>query len=438
MMRAHVSLRLSVFITLACGPARACPADSLNSLTMNPLTDAELLALLDNVETDRVERKETWQGSAPTKARQAICAFANDLPNHRQPGVVIVGAQDDGAPTARPFVVDDDLLKTLADTKTDGQIVPLPTLSVERRVLKGHAMAVVTVWPCDAPPVRYDGRIWIRIGPRRGQASAQDERILNEKRRALDRPFDTHPIRGCPLSELNRSGFMNEYLPQAVAADVLQANERSYEERLASTGMIASVDDPTPTVLGVMTVGTSPRSWVPCAYIQFLRIRGQALTDRVVDEAEIDGTVDQMLRRIDDKLKATLTTSVNFASGTVTEERHSPYPMAALQQLVRNAVLHRTYENTNAPVRVYWFDDRIEISNPGGPYGVVNQTNFGQPGIADYRNPNLAAVLKSFGFVQRFGAGIATANKALRDNGNPELKFEVSDNFVQAIVRAAE
>jgi ATP-dependent DNA helicase RecG len=411
--------------------------NSLNSFVMNPLTPEELLALLNDVESDRAERKETWKGDAPKKGRQAVCAFANDLPNHRQCGVLIVGAADDGTPTRTPFVVDDELLKTLADIKTDGQIVPPPTLTVERHVLKGQAMAVVTVQPSDAPPVRYDGRIWIRTGPRRDQASAQDERILNEKRRALDKPFDTHPIRGCPLSELNQSVFLNDYLPQAVAADVLQANQRNYEERLASAGMIASVDDPTPTVLGVMTLGTSVRSWVPCAYIQFLRIRGRELTDPVVDEAEIDGTVDQILRRIDDKLKATLTTSVTFTDGAVTEQRRSPYPIVALQQVVRNAVLHRSYENTSAPVRVYWYDDRIEISNPGGPYGVVNEHNFGSPGVADYRNPNLAAVLKSFGFVQRFGAGIATARKALKDNGNPELDFEVSSNFVHAIMRVA-
>ena len=44
-------------------------------------------------------------------------------------------------------------------------------------------MAVITVLPADSTPVRYRGRIRIRIGPRRGIASAQDERILNEKRR---------------------------------------------------------------------------------------------------------------------------------------------------------------------------------------------------------------------------------------------------------------
>ncbi len=56
--------------------------------------------------------------------------------------------------------------------------------------------------------------------------------------------------------------------------------------------------------------------------------------------------------------------------------------------------MHRAYESTNAPVHVYWFDDRIEISNPGGPFGVVTQANFGEPGRVDYRNPNLAEALR--------------------------------------------
>ena len=210
---------------------------------MHPLTDEELQALSSGLESDRVERKRAWAGDAPEKVRQAVCAFANDLPNHALQGVVFVGANDDGTPSN--IDIDDELLLKIADVKTDGKTVPPPTLTVARREVSGVPMAVLTVWPSDAPPVRYEGRIWIRIGPRRGLANPQEERILNERRRHLDRAFDTTPIRGCPLSELNRIVFEQEFLPQAVAADVLAANERSYLERLASLGMIASVDDPT-------------------------------------------------------------------------------------------------------------------------------------------------------------------------------------------------
>ena len=399
------------------------------------LTDAELEALLSDLESDRAERKSAWAGDAPEKTRQAVCAFANDLPGHAKPGVLFVGARDDGNPAGTDIT--DRLLLTLTDLRTDGKTVPPPTLFVEKRVLRGAPMAVVTVLPSDSPPVRYEGRIWVRFGPRRGMANAQDERILNERRRFRDQPFDTHPVVGCPLSELQRTVFENEYLPQAVARDVLDVNERSYEQRLASTGMVGSIDDPTPTVVGLLTLGKSPRTWVPCSYIQYLRVRGTAWGDPVVDAQEMDGTLAQMLRRLDEKLRATLATAVDFMSGSTVEERHMAYPLGALQQLARNAVMHRSYEHTNAPVRFYWFDDRIEVMNPGGPYGEVNQRNFGHPGVNDYRNPSIAGVLKNLGFAQRFGFGIADARKALQANGNPPLEFQVEPNNILATVRRA-
>jgi ATP-dependent DNA helicase RecG len=400
------------------------------------LSDEALLALLENVESDRSERKQSLNGDAREKIAQAICAFANDLPDHRLPGVVIVGADDNGRPVGAEIT--DQLLQTLADIKSNGQILPPPSLTVEKRTLRGSEMAVVTVLPADSPPVRYQGRIWIRVGPRRGLATAQDERLLNEKRRHRDRPFDIHPIAGSSVSDLSRSAFEIDYLPNAVAADVLEANERSHEERLASLGMIASVDQPVPTVTGLLTLGIAPRNWLPCSYVQFLRIRGAHLADPILDEQEIDGTLDQILRRLDEKIRAHLATSVDFTSGSVTEVRRQPYPLAALQQLTRNAVMHRSYENTHAPVRLHWFDDRIEITSPGGPYGVVTAANFGQPGVSDYRNPNVASVMKTLGFVQRFGSGIAVARRTMAENGNPPPEFQVEQTLVHCRLRSAQ
>jgi len=399
---------------------------------MTLLSDEELIALLDNTESDRSERKQAWSGDVPTKARQAICAFANDLPHYGKPGVLFIGAKDDG--TASNFPITDQLLQQLAHMKTDGAIIPPPTLFVEKRILKGAEMAVVTVYPADAPPVRYDGRIHVRIGPRRATATAQDERILNEKRRFRDRLFEAHSVSGSAITDLSRIDFEQEYLPSAVAPDVLAANGRSFEQRLASCGMVLSADDPVPTVLGHLVLGISARTWMPCHYIQFLRIQGTSLDTPTIDEAEIDGTLSMMLRRLDDKLRTHLITSIDFTSQD-RETRAMPYPLVALQQLARNAVMHRTYEGTNAPVRIYWFDDRIEIISPGGPYGSVTRQNFGRPGYTDYRNPQLAGAFKILGYAQRFGAGISTAQAEMQKNGNPPVEFDVGENFILATLR---
>ena len=141
---------------------------------MTPYADLDLEAMLTDLESDRVERKESFKGKAPDTVREAVCAFANDLAGHGAPGVVFIGARDDGTPVG--LNVSDEFLRQLADIKTDGNIAPPPTLLVEKRRLLGHQLAVITVWPCDTPPARCRGRVHVRWGPRRGLASAQDKR----------------------------------------------------------------------------------------------------------------------------------------------------------------------------------------------------------------------------------------------------------------------
>ena len=403
-----------------------------NQQVMLNYSDAELEEFLGSIESDLAERKSVFKGSVRGEARKAVCAFANDLPNHGRAGVLIIGAQDSGTPSNTPIT--DELLRSLSDMRTDGRILPMPTITVEKRVLLGAEMAVVTVMPSEMPPVRFEGRIWIRIGPRAAVASAQDERVLTEKRRHKNIPFDIHPVPAASLNDLSRLKFEEEYLPAAFAPDVLKDNERSYEERLASCKMILSPREPVPTVLGILSIGRQTRDYIPGASITFLRIEGTELSDDIVDNAMINGPIADQLRRIDDKLLSHNRESVDIPP-QVTERRSQLYPQRALQQIISNAVLHRTYENTNAPVRVYWFNDRIEIISPGGPYGNVNIGNFGEPGVTDYRNPNLADVLRTYGLIQSFGVGLNIAREEMKRNGNPPLEFQRDSSFVRCILR---
>lgn len=394
---------------------------------MGKISDEELERLALDRESDRVERKAYWSGGAPEQARWAVCAFSNDLPNHRQPGMFIVGVNDDGTPSGAD--TSDGLLRTLADIKTDGGIVPPPSMTVEKRMLRGKPVAVVVVEPALAPPVRYKGNICVRVGPRRSVATAQDEVLLSERRRGRDRPYDIQPVPSATLADIDALLFEREYLPNAVSREVLAANERTLAQRLASCRMVAGPDDPTPTVLGLLALGISPRDWFPGAYIQFIRHQGATVDSPILDAMEIDGPVGQMLRRAEEKLESHNRQEVDVVGGDL-ERRTSPYPKIALQQLLRNAVMHRAYENTNAPIRLTWFSDRIELQSPGGPFGVVTVENFASPGLTDYRNPGVAEAMKVLGFVQKYGMGIELSRGALAGNGNPPPRFEVSPTHV--------
>ena len=160
---------------------------------MSRYSNDALSAMLDGPESHSTKRIGEWAGGAPERARETVCAFANDMPGTGQAGVLFVGVRRDGTPSGLPIT--DDLLRDLAQLATDETIAPPPVLSVERRTIRGHDVAVVTVEPSAAPPVRYRGQTCIRTGPRRDVATAQDERILSEKRRVGNRPFDTRPVR---------------------------------------------------------------------------------------------------------------------------------------------------------------------------------------------------------------------------------------------------
>ena len=395
------------------------------------MDDIELARLLRAMESDRVERKASMS-TDKEKISEAICAFANDLPNHRQPGVVFVGVHDDGRCAHLP--IDDRLLLTLGDLKSNGNILPFPSLIVQKRVVDGCELAVILVEPSEAPPVRYKGRVWIRVGPRRGLATAEEERRLSEKRRSKDLPFDVHPVAAASLADLDNDFFREVYLPAALAPEVLEQNQRSLEQQLTSVRFATLPPNAQPTYLGILVTGNDPRQFLPGAYVQFLRLDGVEVLAPIKDAKEIVGRISEQLRMLDEIFEAHITVATDIAA-TATTLQHPDYPLAALQQLARNAVLHRSYENTNAPVRITWFNDRIEIQNAGGPFGQVTRANFGQPGVTDYRNPYLAEALKNLGYVQRFGFGIELARQQLQRNGNPPPEFDVEDSHVLVTVR---
>ena len=154
--------------------------------------------------------------------------------------------------------------------------------------------------------------------------------------------------RRASITDLSLRRFEEEYLPHAFSPEALEANERSLEQQLAATKMIAAADDPTPTILGLLVLGKQPRFFIESAYVQFLRIDGVEWSDPIIDEQVIDGTISDVLRRTDDKLRSHIRTRVDITSADL-ERRTSTYPLEALQQITRNAVMHRALRTDERP-----------------------------------------------------------------------------------------
>ena len=246
-----------------------------------------------------------------------------------------------------------------------------------------------------------------------------------------DLPFDCRPA-AATLDDLDLDFVERHYLPNAIAPDVLAANARTLKHQLRSLRLLNGEQPVWGATLGF---GKDPRAFLPGAYIQFLRVDGASIMDPIIKRKEITGTLADMIRGLDETLD--LNTSVRTEiAGLAREKRMPDYPADALRQLAYNAVMHRSYEGTNTPIRVHWFSDRVEIASPGGLYGRMTPQNFGA-GDTDYRNPLLAEIMANLGFAQRFGLGLPLAREALLENGNPPPEFRFEQSLVVATLRPA-
>ena len=393
---------------------------------MNSYTDTELAELLASGESELVERKRsTGDGNS---IRRSICAFANDLPARGKPGVLFVGIEDDG--TCSGIEINDELLRKLAQMRSDGSIQPFPTMTVDQKTIDGCEIAVVQVMPATDPPLRFKGRAWIRVGPTVQQASPEEEQRLVERRVAGQRAFDMRPVNDASIDDLDVDYIRATYLPGAIAREVLDRNERPVVQQLRSLRLLHQSH---PSQGALIAFGRDPQFWAPGAYVQFLRIAGKSLTDPIKSRKELTGKLEDVLSRIQELIEINISVSADVVSGA-REVRIPDYPFEALRQLTANAVMHRSYENTNSPSHVYWYDDRIEILSPGSLYGNVTASNI-HDGVTDYRNPLLAEIMHHLGFAQRFGLGVQLAKASLENNGNPPPEFTFSPTHVSVVVR---
>ena len=396
------------------------------------LSDEELAALMRSPEGSFVEWKESAKGDA---IRNTVCAFANDLHDRRKPGVIFVGADDKGKPTGLP--IDENLLNILAGIRSNGDVLPPPSLRVDRLSAEGGQVACMQVMPSNSPPVQSRGRIYIRDGASTRVASAEDERVLIEKRRVHNAPFELRPFPDADMKkDLDLAYFEREYLPALLPAEILAENDRSLEQRLASAKMIADADHPVPTTLGLLVLGVRIMDFLPGAHVQFLRIDGDELGENIIDAEEISGTIAEIVRNAEKKMRAYNQVAVKYVT-VPREQRQWLYPPTALEQIFRNAILHRTYESVTRPADVHWYNNRVEIISPGGPFGIAPGPDFPPGGFREYRNLGLAEAMKTLGFVQRYGTGVGQARRAMAENGNPPLEYQADQNTVVCTLKAA-
>ena len=149
-------------------------------------------------------------------------------PNTGKPGYLFIGADNDGKPSGLHY--NDDLQKDLAGIRSEGNILPQPVMQVYKVTLPEGDIAVIEVQPSKLPPVRFRGRIWIRVGARKAIANEEEERILMERREFNTPNFESEPCLSATLDDLDLDIFRGTLLPAMV-------DEKEIKNMLSPSGV---------------------------------------------------------------------------------------------------------------------------------------------------------------------------------------------------------
>jgi ATP-dependent DNA helicase RecG len=381
-------------------------------------------------ESDRVEWKESGRAG---RLLEAVCAMANDLGDTKRPGYVVLGV--DNAGTVRGVDSDgglDEQQQALASLVRSSKIQPVPSVDVATRTVAGKTVIVVRVEPYAVPPVvEVDGRAWVRIGTTTQRANQADLQRLSERRPQNRWPFDTRPVVGISLADLELGPLRAQYeADRDIDGDM--ATFPAFDAWLAQHQFgVVQTDQFVPNAASVLVLGKSPQDTVPAAWLDLVRYGGPDHDASILNRRPATGTVIDQLEVGWAWLAAQIETRPEQEAG-IRMGFVPDYPEEALKELLRNLVQHRLYEGTNAPGRVEWFEDRVEFSNPGGPFMRAAEGEFGTH--SEYRNPLLTRRLVAAGYVQQLGRGVRRARLQLERNGNPPLEV-VTDGFTRLVVR---
>lgn len=393
--------------------------------------DLQLLERLLNGESERVEWKESARDSE--EIYRAVCALANDLGDSGEPGYLVLGVTKSGdvvGVTDDPRKLD-EAQRTIADRLRSTRLLPTPSFDVTPASCRGKTVLVVQVAPYPVPPVvEVNGVAWVRVGSTTRRATEVDLARLRERRPEGVLPFDTRSVLVAGIDDLDTTRLRAEYDAQREQNGYPETFP-TFEEWLTQLELGRVVRGVwRPCAAALLVYGRSPQTFFPGAVVEFARYGGPDVSAPLTMRRTITGNLPTQLDAIWSVLAANLAEIPAGAEG-MRERFVFDYPLDAVRELGRNMVQHRQFDATHAPSRIEWYEDRIEFSNPGAPFGQAAQGEFGTH--SDYRNPTVTKFLVRLGYVERLGRGIRLVRRLLSQNGNPRFEVE-TDGFTRVVV----
>ena len=358
--------------------------------------------------------------SSPKPLLKTLVAFANTAG-----GRLFVGIDDDRSIVGveNPLDEEERLCSLIADS-----IAPRLVPNVEMLTVEGKTLLLIDVFVSGARPhwLKSEGAesgVYVRLGSTSRQADAA---LIGELRRSAEGvAFDEMPMPDLSLHDLDMEA----------TRQLFPGLNRLDEQALRTLKLVTPYQGHfVPTKGAVLLFGKERTQHFSDAWVQCGRFIG---TDKakIFDHVDIREHLPTAVDSIMQFLKKHAMRGADF-----TEVRRKDVwsiPLVLLREAVINALVHADYSQRGAPIRISFFDDRIEIENQGLLLPGMTVEDMRQ-GVSKIRNHVIARVFRELNLIEQWGSGVRRIFREAEEQGLPEPQIIEVGMRVRVVVHLAE
>ena len=355
--------------------------------------------LLQQPEGKQLEFKQ--DSSSPRNLLKTLVAFANSAG-----GRLVIGVDDARkiVGVADPLAEEERICNLIADG-----IAPRLIPNVELMSVGAATLLIVEVYPSSSRPHHLAALgeaqgTYQRLGSSNRQTGP--DWIAQAHRSAAGQVFDEQPMPELSADDLDLAALARWLGPGRTLDDkALQTLKllRPEQGRLV------------PTQGAVLLFGKERALHFPDAWVQCGRFRGRDKVE-IFDQQDIHAHLPDAVAEIELFLKKHAFKSARF--GAMQREDVWSIPLAMLREAIVNALIHADYAQRGTPIRIAFFDDRIDIENPG--YLLPGMTVEDMlAGVSRIRNPVIARVFRELHLSEQWGSGVRRIFSMAQEQGLP-------------------
>ncbi len=371
------------------------------------LSKKEIEFIIKSGEGIKAEFKESFDSKNIAKE---MVAFANS-----EGGRIFLGVSDLGE--VKGIKITNQLKSTLQDIARNCD--PPVNVSLE----EVDQVLIVTVEEGANKPYRCSAGFFLRQGANSQKLSTEEIReFFNKERKIL---FDE----AAHATFSFQNGFdrkkLNAFLTKAKISPVIPE-----KDILKNMGILTGAGKFKNA--GVLFFCKKAGLFIPQAIVTGVLYKGKDKT-YIIDKKDFD---EDIISNYENVMKFLYTNLkiIYRIEGSGPRKEILEVPEEALKECLLNALAHRDYSERGAQVQVDVFDDRIEMSNPGGL--IIKKEEFGKRSLS--RNPLLFSLMQKADLVEHVGSGISRIREALQKAGLKAPQFEFGKFFAVTLWRPDE